>query len=282
MRPTGNRSRDLGCLGAAERPSPPASPCQTKEKRWRTSANSCQSCHALRRRLSLDEQLVEIPAETCRPASPPSRPPPSLPPCSICWFISLHRLFIRQNSSKSSRQRPDYSEKCLKIQLRSCDPDWGADRCFTPVIPRGCAPVPKPPQRDTNLATPPSTYPAPFLHADDKEEGRSCHSGESLIKLELWDLLSAPPGALTRLLIFRPSTHTHMLVEWKLVQSCRRSLNANSFNGMLRDITCRSHGVHVMTTAEVCEETDTEARIEKRASRTHRYCRQFLESIKGT
>lgn len=66
------------------------------------------------------------------------------------------------------------------------------------------------------------------------------------------------------------------------MQSCRRSLNANSFNGMLRDITCRSHGVHVMTTAEVREETDTEARIEKRASRTHRYCRQFLESIKGT
>ena len=71
MRSTGNRSRDLGCLGAAERPSLPASPCQTKEKRWRTSTNSCQSCHALRRRLSLDERLVEIPAETCRPASPP-------------------------------------------------------------------------------------------------------------------------------------------------------------------------------------------------------------------
>lgn len=66
------------------------------------------------------------------------------------------------------------------------------------------------------------------------------------------------------------------------MQSSRRSLNANSFNGMLRDITCRSRGVHVMTTAEVCEETDTEGRIKKRASRTHRYCRQFLESIKGT
>lgn len=77
---------------AAEQPSLPASPCQTKEKGCRTSVNSCQSCHALCRHLTLDKRLVEIPTETCCPVPPPLSTPAAIITSlfyMLIYFISL-------------------------------------------------------------------------------------------------------------------------------------------------------------------------------------------------
>lgn len=128
--------RDLGCLEMPSGPPCPPPLVKQKRKRWRTSANSCQSCHALCRRLGLDEQLVEIPAETCRPASPPS--PLRYHHYLLILYADLFHFTIF--SSQSLRDKSLITLKCLKIQLRICDPDWRADRNVTLVIPRGCAP----------------------------------------------------------------------------------------------------------------------------------------------
>lgn len=106
---------------AAEQPSLPASPCHTKEKRWRTSANSCQSCHALCRRLTFDKQLVEIPVETCRPCSP-------LPSAAIITSLFYMLIYFHSPSFppfQTLRRAQDKSlitPKCQEIQLKSCSP----------------------------------------------------------------------------------------------------------------------------------------------------------------
>lgn len=148
---------------AAERPSLPVSPCHTKEERWRTSANSCQSCHALCSRLALDKQLVEIPAETCRPAPPHPLSPslPSLPPYFICWFISFQPLFPPFLFSFKLKHRSFIPHKCLKTQLKALTQIARADRDITPVIP--CVVHTRPPQDDPTVITPPHPHPHPYI-----------------------------------------------------------------------------------------------------------------------
>lgn len=77
-------SRDLGCLVTP--PRRPCSPLLVKQKwnRWRTSANSCQSCHALRRRPGLDTQL-----------GPAATPPP--PPSSLTGFFLADLFNLKKN-----------------------------------------------------------------------------------------------------------------------------------------------------------------------------------------
>lgn len=109
---------------AAQQPSLPASPCHTKEKRWRTSANSCQSCHALCCRRALDKQLVEIPTETCRPA-PPAPPPFLYHHYLLILYADLFHFNIFSSlpflfkTLLRAQDRSLITLNCLKIQLKA-------------------------------------------------------------------------------------------------------------------------------------------------------------------
>lgn len=173
---------------AAQQPSLPASPCHTKEKRWRTSANSCQSCHALSRRLSLDKRLAEIPAETCRPAPPP-----------LLWHHYLLILYadlfhitvfswlpVLFQTFPRARDGSLVTPKCLKIQLKGFDPDSSADHNVTPAVPGGVHTW----SHHLNLPPPPNIHSCFCMQMIRKRKKKS------LIKSELWDLLSATKGPL--------------------------------------------------------------------------------------
>ncbi len=93
MRPTGNRSRDLGCL---ELPSgPPCPPPLVKQKRNAEGPPLTlvrAVTHSAAASLLTSSWLKYPPRPAALP--PPSCSLPSLPPYFICWFISFHhRLF---------------------------------------------------------------------------------------------------------------------------------------------------------------------------------------------
>lgn len=76
------------------------------------------------------------------PPRPVALPPPPPPLCYHHYLLILYADLFHFTvfSSQSLRDKSLITLKCLKIQLRICDPDWRADRNVTLVIPRGCAP----------------------------------------------------------------------------------------------------------------------------------------------